>query len=47
MSWTNFDLTETLGFGGELGVFARCDILEKVVVGVFDGNFWIEDVHGR
>ena len=37
MSWTNFDLTENLKVGDELGVFARCDIMEKIVVGVFDG----------
>jgi len=49
VSWTNFDLTETLGFGGELGVFARCEILEKVIVGVFDGTVEVftVDENGR
>lgn len=37
MSWTNFDLTENLKVGDERGIFARCDIMEKIVVGVFDG----------
>ena len=47
MSWTNFDLTETLTIGDELGVFARCDILEKIVVGVFDGMVEVFAVDGE
>ena len=37
MSWTNFDLVETLSIGNELGVFAKVDIEEGHVVGLFDG----------
>jgi hypothetical protein len=37
VSWTSFDLTETRSVGDERGIFARCDILERIVVGVFDG----------
>ena len=47
MSWTNFDLTENLEVGGELGVFARCDIMDKIVVGVFDGMVEVFSVDAK
>jgi len=37
VSWTDFDLAEVLSIGDERGVFARRDILENSVVGIFDG----------
>ncbi|MEI6559412.1 MAG: SET domain-containing protein [Rhodospirillaceae bacterium] len=37
MSWTNFDLVDVFSVSGEFGVFARQDIPENSVVGVFDG----------
>ncbi len=37
MSWTNFDLVDVLSVSGEYGVFARTEIPEESVIGVFDG----------
>lgn len=37
MSWTDLELAEVRAIGDQRGVFARTDIPEGVVVGVFDG----------
>lgn len=47
MSWTNEDLVEVLAVSGESGLFARTDMAEGAVVGVFDGRADVFEVDGR